>query len=141
MPPAAKEILENKSSWGSSGRHLRRCLGEKLQHSAFGGDIFVDKPSGTLTRAIPIVGMPFLIGEICRDSISVRFPHISPLANLFPPGTHLFFRCITKLVGSPDSQPKRLSETHFPKIQPETQLLYFSNISSDFVADPRIFVA
>ena len=94
------------------------------------------KPSGTLTRAIPIVGMPYLIRRNPHNFHFPRFPHISPSAHLFPPGTHLFFRFIMKLVGSPDSQPKRLSETHFPKIQPETQLLYFSNISSNLVGDP-----
>ena len=98
-----------------------------------------DKPSGTLTRAIPIVGMPYLIKRNPHNFNFARFPHISPSAHLFPPGTHLFFRFIMKLVGSSDSQPKRLSETHFPQIQPETQLLYFSNISFKFRRRPQHF--
>ena len=101
----------------------------------------MNKPSGTLTGAIPIVGMPYLIRRNPHNFHFPRFPHISPSAHLFPPGTHLFFRFIMKLAGSPDSQPKRLSETHFPTIQPETQLLYFSNISPNCVANPKISVA
>ena len=100
-----------------------------------------NKPSGTLTRAIPIVGMPYLIRRNPHNFHFPRFPHISPSAHLFPPGTHLFFRFIMKLVGSPDSQPKRLSKTPSREISPNPNLLYFSNISPNFRQPPRFIAA
>ena len=94
------------------------------------------KPSGTLTRAIPIVGVRYLMRRNPHNFHFARFLHISQSAHLFPPGTHLFFRFIMKLAGSPDSQPKRLSKTHFHEIPPNPHLLYFSNISPNFVKRP-----
>ena len=99
-----------------------------------------NKPSGTLTRAIPIVGMPYLIRRNPHNFHFPRFPHISPSAHLFAPGTHLFFRFIMKLAGSPDSQPKRLSKTPSREISPNPNLLYFSNISPNFRQPPH-FIA
>ena len=96
----------------------------------------VNMPSGTLTRAIPIVGMPYLIRRNPHNFHFPRIPHISPAAHLFPPGTHLFFRFIMKLAGSPDSQPKRLTKTPSREISPNPNLLYFSNISQIFVERP-----
>ena len=87
-------------------------------------------------RAIPIVGMPYLIRRNPHNFHFPRFPHISPSAHLFTPGTHLFFRFIMKLAGFADSQPKRLSKTSSCEISPNPNPLYFSNRSSNFVADP-----
>ena len=87
-------------------------------------------------RAIPIVGMPYVIRRNPHNFHFPRFPHISPSAHLFPPGTHLFFRFIMKLAGSPDSQPKRLTKTPSREISPNPNLLYFSNISPNFRQPP-----
>ena len=100
-----------------------------------------NKPSGTLTRAIPIAGMPYLIRRNPHNFHFPRFPHISPSAHLFTPGTHLFFRFIMKLAGSPDSQPKRLTKTPSREISPNPNLLYFSNISPNFRRRPRFIAA
>ena len=101
-----------------------------------GGGWDSHKPSGTLTRAIPIAGMPYLIKRNPHHFHFPRFLHISQSAHLFTPGTHLFFRFIMKLAGSPDSQPKQLSKTPSREIYPNPNLLYFSNISPNVIADP-----
>ena len=54
------------------------------------------------------------------------FPYLA-IGKLIHPGTNLFFQFSMKLVESPESQPKRLSETHFPKIPPALPFLYPSN--------------
>ena len=80
----------------------------------------------------PYVGMPYIIGRKPQKIFSVRFPRFSPSVHQFTPGTHLFFRFSMKLVGFPESQPKRLSETHFPKIPP-------SFLSSNIILEQCIF--